>query len=194
MCLSVLCGIAGILENMLIWRTFLTWEIVQSGFWTPQVVKAHVEPLQLVTLIFLTAFGVNNLSGNLIYCLSPTAGCAIYSEIQRSYVVRFLSPSTSTFKNPKYLSSCNGLLVCLSLHSGHKSNQLCWKGMQTSLTWRVTFHTKQRRRGVEVYPIWKLFCFCIPMPFISRNTCSHHKFHLSKATFSSFLFFFLFLI
>lgn len=116
--------------------------------------------------------------------------CAIYTEIQRNNVVRLLSPCIPTFKNPKYVSSCNGSLVCMSLYSGHKSNQLCWKGMQTSLKWRIIFHTKQRRTGIEVYPIWKWFCFCIPMPSISRNTCSHHKVHLSKGTFSSFPFFF----
>lgn len=108
----------------------------------------------------------------------------------KNNVVRLLSPCTPTYKNPKYVSSCNGSLVCMSLYSGHKSNQLCWKGMQTSLKWRIIFHTKQRRMGIEVYPIWKWFCFCIPMPCISRNTCSPHKVHLSKVTFLSFFFFF----
>lgn len=111
-------------------------------------------------------------------------------KIQRNDVVRLLSPCTSTFKNSKYVSSCNGSLVCMSLYSGHKSNQLCWKGMQTSLNWRIIFHIKQRRTGIEFYPIWKWFSFCIPIPSISRNTCSHHKVHLSKGTFSSFPFFF----
>lgn len=116
--------------------------------------------------------------------------CAIYTKIQRTYVVRLLSSCTPTFKNPKYVSSCNGSLVCMSLYSGHKSNPLCWKGKQTSLKWRIIFHTKQRRTGIDVYPIRKWFCFRIPMPSISRNTCSQHKVHLSKGTFSSFPFFF----
>lgn len=84
MCLSVLCSIAGILENMLIWRTFLTWEIVQSGFWTPQVVKAHMEPLQLVMLIFLTAFGVNNLSGNISLDLLCQSNCWMCNLLRNS--------------------------------------------------------------------------------------------------------------
>lgn len=64
LCWSMVCSLVGILENILILRTFFAWEIVQSGLWTQQTVKDQEEPLQYVILILLAAFWVNNLSSN----------------------------------------------------------------------------------------------------------------------------------